>query len=91
GWIYFKQNKWDLAIKYLKKAVKILPEDPTIAEHLGDAYKEAGLYKKALQTYRKVLTLHPKEKKPIEQKIKNVLEKMKTKKRSLTVIYQMAG
>jgi tetratricopeptide (TPR) repeat protein len=89
GWVYFKQKKLDLAIKYLEKATKILPEDPTIAEHLGDAYEEAGFHRKALKIYRKALTLHPKDKKPIQQKIKNVLEKIK-KRRSM-VIYQIAG
>ncbi|MBN2515264.1 MAG: tetratricopeptide repeat protein [Deltaproteobacteria bacterium] len=90
GWVYFKQKKWGLAIKYLRKAAEILPEDPTIAEHLGDAYEEAGLFKEALNIYRKALTLHPKEKKTIQQKIKKVLEKMKTKKMSSTVIHQIA-
>jgi len=78
GWVYFRQNNIEMAIHYLEQAVKILPEDPTIAEHLGDAYEKAERYEKALKTYRHILTsLNPKSKETLKEKISGVLKKMK--------------
>lgn len=61
GWVYFKQNKTDLALRYLKEASAIMPDDPLITEHLGDAYAKAGMIKEALATYRRALKLNPKQ------------------------------
>jgi Flp pilus assembly protein TadD len=49
----------DLAIKYLKEASDGLPNDPTIAEHLGDAYAKAGRTSEAVEIYRQALKLNP--------------------------------
>lgn len=57
GWLYFRQNKFDLAIKYLREAATLLPEDGTIAEHLGDAYARTGRWKEALEAYDRALKL----------------------------------
>ena len=38
GWVYYQKGKFEDAIRHLQKAVSLLPNDPTIAEHLGDAY-----------------------------------------------------
>ncbi|MGZ3579862.1 MAG: tetratricopeptide repeat protein, partial [Syntrophales bacterium] len=59
GWVYFRQNRMDLAIKYLKEASDGLPNDPTIAEHLGDAYAKAGRASEAAEIYRQALKLNP--------------------------------
>jgi Flp pilus assembly protein TadD len=59
GWVYFRQNRMDLAIKYLKEAADGLPNDPTIAEHLGDAYTKAGKVSEAVEVYRQALKLNP--------------------------------
>ena len=60
GWVYFKQNQNDLAIKYLKEASAIIPDDPLIAEHLGDALAKKGMIEEALETYQRALKLNPK-------------------------------
>ena len=60
GWVYFKQSQNDLAIKYLKEASAIIPDDPLIAEHLGDALAKKGMIEEALETYRRALKLNPK-------------------------------
>ena len=59
GWVYFRQNRMDLAIKYLKEASDGLPNDPTIAEHLGDAYTKAGQASEAVEVYKQALKLNP--------------------------------
>lgn len=62
GWVYFRQNKLDLAEKYLSDAARLLPRDPTVHEHLGDVLAKRGNYKRALDLYRVALTLDPEAK-----------------------------
>ncbi|MDD5712871.1 MAG: tetratricopeptide repeat protein, partial [Smithellaceae bacterium] len=59
GWIYFKQGNFSLAARLLKEAAIILPEDQTIAEHLGDAYARAGMVTEAMEIYRRILVRQP--------------------------------
>jgi tetratricopeptide (TPR) repeat protein len=59
GWLYFRQNKFDLAIKYLREAAALLPEDGTVAEHLGDVYARTGRWQEALEAYDRALKLTP--------------------------------
>ncbi len=59
GWVYFRKSRVDLAIKYLTEALNTLPNDATIAEHLGDAYTKAGRTGEAIETYRRALKLNP--------------------------------
>jgi hypothetical protein len=39
-------------VSELERAVKIVKEDPTMLEHLGDAYSGLSRYKDALAVYR---------------------------------------
>src|SRR5205823_14146647 len=60
GWVLFRRGRFKEAVAELEKAVK-LPDgahDPTVWDHLGDAYirlkektKAAGAWKKALRMY----------------------------------------
>ncbi|PKN33393.1 MAG: hypothetical protein CVU61_13700 [Deltaproteobacteria bacterium HGW-Deltaproteobacteria-19] len=59
GWVYFKKNDLGKAIQYLRDAALAVPDDPTIAEHLGDAFAKAGQKEEALSAYRKALHLNP--------------------------------
>ncbi|HEY9090537.1 MAG TPA: tetratricopeptide repeat protein [Parasphingorhabdus sp.] len=42
GWAYFITGQHDKAIDYLEQALSGEPQDPTINEHLGDAYWAVG-------------------------------------------------
>ena len=42
GWAYFRLHRYEDASKTLQAAVLLVPGDPTINEHLGDAYWMAG-------------------------------------------------
>jgi tetratricopeptide (TPR) repeat protein len=42
GWAYYSLGKYDEAAKTLLNAVLLVPGDPTINEHLGDAYWRVG-------------------------------------------------
>jgi tetratricopeptide (TPR) repeat protein len=59
GWVYYRQNKIEKAIKYLEDAFHITPKDPTIAEHLGEVYEKTGRREEALEMYRRSLELNP--------------------------------
>jgi tetratricopeptide (TPR) repeat protein len=77
GWVYYQKGVYDKAIHYLEKAAKLTSNDPTINEHLGDAYRKIGNYRKAITSYRKALSLkHPDEKK-VRQKLIDVEKLLK--------------
>jgi len=59
GWVYYKKNELGKAVRYLREAALAVPDDPTIAEHLGDALAKAGDREEALSAYRKALKLNP--------------------------------
>jgi Flp pilus assembly protein TadD len=38
GWVYFRMKRYDEALKYLNEAAKLVEDDPTIIEHIGDVH-----------------------------------------------------
>lgn len=75
GWVYFRQGKNDLAIKYLTEALEGLPDDPTIAEHLGDALEKDGRLNEAIEIYRRALKSNP-DKSGLKKKIADLLQRL---------------
>ena len=69
GWVYYKLEDYDKAIKYLKQAVA-LQNDPVLFDHLGDAYFEKGEHEQAGVWWKKSLELDPEN-----QEVKEKLEK----------------
>jgi tetratricopeptide (TPR) repeat protein len=55
GWAYYKMKRNDMAQGPLEKAVKLIPDDPTIREHLGYVYLALGEKAKALQEWERAL------------------------------------
>ncbi len=55
GWAYHKMNRNDMAQEPLEKAVKLIPDDPTIREHLGFVYLALGEKARALQEWEHAL------------------------------------
>jgi Tfp pilus assembly protein PilF len=55
GWVYFKRGDYAHAVEYLERAAELAGEDPTVVEHLGDAYHQTGRNDSALQSYRDAL------------------------------------
>ena len=47
GWLYYKQDKIEDAISFLKKAVELSPDAPELRYHLGMAYMKQGDRNKA--------------------------------------------
>jgi Flp pilus assembly protein TadD len=51
GWVYYQKGQYQHAVEQLEHAVNLTGEDPTITEHLGDAYMKLGKLKEASHQY----------------------------------------
>jgi Tfp pilus assembly protein PilF len=61
GWAYFRAGDLTSAASFLEQAGRLEPGDPEILEHLGDLYAKRQDRGRALEAYRKALTLAPPE------------------------------
>jgi tetratricopeptide (TPR) repeat protein len=59
GWIYFQQGNYTAAMEDIKMAADKIPDDPTIADHLGDIYLALGDVSQAIIWWEKSLTNDP--------------------------------
>ncbi|HYJ13999.1 MAG TPA: tetratricopeptide repeat protein, partial [Candidatus Limnocylindria bacterium] len=71
GWVYYQKGDYPRAVEHLERAVELTVDDPTIIEHLGDAYEKAGRVDRAVLRYRESLK-HSKE----AEQTKRVREKI---------------
>jgi len=55
GWVYFKKGEDAMALKYLQKALRIVPSEPTILYHIGEVYLDMGDRVKALGYFERAL------------------------------------
>ena len=72
GWLYFKQAKYQEALKELEKASTLL-DDPVIFDHLGEVYLKIQEFEKARQAWQQSLKLDPNQDK-VKKKIEALLE-----------------
>lgn len=73
GYYLFVRGRTGEAIIELEKAASVAPNEPTILEHLGDAYARNNLQEKALHQYIEAARFATGElKQKIEEKIENV-------------------
>ncbi len=72
GWVYYKKGFYKKAIEFLEEADRLVPDDATILEHLGDANVKVNNLKKSLQYYKKALEKKGENTKALEQKIRSV-------------------
>ncbi len=79
GWVYYKKGNYQLALAELLRANELVPDDPTIAEHIGDTYISLKEYSKAFPYYEKSIQLENdvKKKKIVEEKLKLIKEPRK--------------
>lgn len=75
GWAYFRLGQYDKAAERLLTAVQQVPGDPTINDHLGDAYWMTGRQREARFQWNHALAFGATgaEKAKIEEKLKNGL------------------
>ncbi len=60
GWLHFRRGDFTRAVDLLERAAALAPGEPTIHEHLGDAYRQSSrpgqardAYQRALETLRR--------------------------------------
>ena len=75
GWAYYRLGRYDDAAQTLEAAVLLVPSDPTINNHLGDALWKAGRKMEARFQWNHALAFSAdgSEKAEIEQKLKTGL------------------
>ncbi|MBU2091440.1 MAG: tetratricopeptide repeat protein, partial [Alphaproteobacteria bacterium] len=57
----YQQGRYDDAVRQLERAIELRPGDPTINDHLGDAYWKVGRRVEARFQWQRVLTLKPED------------------------------
>ena len=62
GWSYFVRGDYERAVPLLEKAFLGTPEDPTIGEHVGDAYWKVGRKLEARYRWQAALASFPADK-----------------------------
>ncbi len=70
GWIQFKLNKTNKAIRTIQLAIELEPNNSEIIDHLGDIYHKAGRTKEAINEWTKALTGNGNDKLKKEIRIK---------------------
>ncbi len=74
GWVLFRLGDIGGAIRHLERAVELVPLDPTINDHLGDAYLAAGRHLEAVFQWRRALS-HVGDNTTLETAIRRKLSK----------------
>ena len=69
GWIYYNQKNFHAALEQLLTAQQIMPDDPSITDHLGDAYEALQDHELALVYWQESLRLDP-DNKAVAAKVK---------------------
>ncbi len=59
GWIYYMQGQYQDAKRQIDRAASLIPDDPTIADHLGDVLYKLGDEKQAIPHWEKSFVLDP--------------------------------
>jgi tetratricopeptide (TPR) repeat protein len=59
GWAHYRLGNFDEAVKHLEDAVGLVPADPTLNDHLGDAYWRVGRKREAKFQWSHALKLNP--------------------------------
>ncbi|MGA3328444.1 MAG: tetratricopeptide repeat protein [Terriglobia bacterium] len=59
GWAYFKMGRYDLAVTPLENAARLIQNDPTIHEHLGNVYLRQGKTARAQEEWQRALKEWP--------------------------------
>ena len=75
GWAYYRLGRYEDAARTLEAAVLLVPGDPTVNNHLGDALWKSGRKLEARYQWNHALTFNAEgtEKTEIEQKLKTGL------------------
>ena len=73
GWAYYRMGEYEKAVIELEKAVGLVPNDPIINDHLGDAMWRAGYKNEAVFQWNRALIYSPDDE--LKEKINFKLKK----------------
>lgn len=59
GWIYFMQGRYEEARSDIARALELLPDDPTITDHMGDIEAKLGQTESAITWWKKSFLAEP--------------------------------
>lgn len=59
GWIHFRASRFEDALKDIQRAWKLMPGDPTVADHLGDVLQALNREAEAVEFWKKSLEADP--------------------------------
>ncbi len=59
GYVYFLQEKYDMAEQHYKKAIELNPDFENAHYWLGKVYKQTGAYSQAIEQWKEVLRINP--------------------------------
>lgn len=82
GWVYYKQGKFNEAVKELEEAHRMKSSESVIAEHLGDAYFSVDLAGRARDMYELAIRTETEA---------NTIEKIEAKIRAIERAQNMKG
>jgi len=57
--VLYRLKDFKGAVSHLERAVELRPENPTINDHLGDAYWQVGRHAEARFQWQRALSLKP--------------------------------
>lgn len=77
GWVHFQLGEWEKAVEYLEYAARLLGHDPTIFDHLGEAYLKLGRVDQAEAAWHRALELDP-ELEDIKRKLESLMSREAT-------------
>ena len=85
GWYFFKKGDAERAVKELLRAQENIvreekKDDPTVLDHIADAYAKLGKTPEALTYWQKALALQPEDKKLVGR----ITEKLESAKQKMT-------
>jgi len=82
GWVYYQKGDYSEAVVQLERAVNLTGSDPTITEHLGDAYRKIGKARDARHQYEDAL---------VKAKTPDQIQRLKSKLNALGETEQHAA
>lgn len=72
GWAYFRLGEYDTARRHLEWAARLLPDDPTVFEHLGDLFVVLEDYGRARTSYDQAIDLESENLEKIRRKLEGL-------------------
>jgi tetratricopeptide (TPR) repeat protein len=72
GWIYFRQGDHESALEQLQRAARLLPQDGTVQEHLGDVLRAMGNVAEARSAYQRAVAAGEENAEQVQRKLEEV-------------------